>query len=122
MFMKKAPGMSAMRKLTGNKFLVQGYSDKLKSFLSKNSSDLLSNFSVLLFLLLQAHGTLSESGLKTEPGIVPHVCNPSYSKGRNQEDGSLRPPPGKKLERPYLNEKAGCGGACLSSQLYRMLK
>jgi hypothetical protein len=33
---------------------------------------------------------------------VPHACNPSYSRGRDQEDHGSKPALGKKFTKPYL--------------------
>jgi hypothetical protein len=46
------------------------------------------------------------SNIKTS-GQVPaaHVCNPSYSEGRDQEDGSSKQAWGKYFMRPYLEKK-----------------
>jgi hypothetical protein len=41
-------------------------------------------------------------------GVVPHACNPSYSRGRDQENWGSKPV-GKKLARPHLTETAQCG-------------
>jgi hypothetical protein len=35
---------------------------------------------------------------------VAHTCNPRYSRGRDQEDCSLKPAPGKYFSRPYLKK------------------
>jgi hypothetical protein len=35
---------------------------------------------------------------------VTHACNPSYSGGRDQEDHSLKPAPGKQFVRSYLKK------------------
>jgi hypothetical protein len=35
---------------------------------------------------------------------VAHAYNPSYSGGRNQEDHSSKPAPGKQATRPYLKK------------------
>jgi hypothetical protein len=35
---------------------------------------------------------------------VAHDYNPSYSGGRDQEDHSLKPVPGKEFLRPYLEK------------------
>jgi hypothetical protein len=44
------------------------------------------------------------------PGMVAYVCNPSYWRGSDQEDHSLRLALAKKLTRPHHNKQAGCGG------------
>jgi hypothetical protein len=36
---------------------------------------------------------------------VAHTCNSSYLKGRDQEERDLKPAPGNKLARPYLEKK-----------------
>jgi hypothetical protein len=33
---------------------------------------------------------------------VAHTCNPSYSRGRDQEDHGSNPAPSKEFSRPYL--------------------
>jgi hypothetical protein len=35
---------------------------------------------------------------------VAHTCNPSYSGGRDQENLSSKPAPGKEFPRPYLRK------------------
>jgi hypothetical protein len=47
--------------------------------------------------------------------MVVHVCNPSYSGGRDWFEVSLS----KKLERPYLNIQIMCCGTHLQPQLLR---
>jgi hypothetical protein len=36
--------------------------------------------------------------------LVPHICNPSYLGGRDQEDCNLKPVLGKYFTRPYLEK------------------
>jgi hypothetical protein len=36
--------------------------------------------------------------------LVAHTCNPSFSGGRDQEDRSSKPAPGKQFVRPYLKK------------------
>jgi hypothetical protein len=36
--------------------------------------------------------------------LVAHVCNPSYSGGRNQEDRSSKPTQANSSTRPYLEK------------------
>jgi hypothetical protein len=43
---------------------------------------------------------------KEKPGTVAHACNPSYSRGRDQEDRGSKPAWGKSL-RPYHKKRAG---------------
>jgi hypothetical protein len=38
------------------------------------------------------------------PGTVVHACNPSYSRGRDQEDRGSKPAPGKQFVRPSLKK------------------
>jgi hypothetical protein len=49
------------------------------------------------------------------PGAVANVCNPSYSGGRDQEDCSLRPSPGKKVRLSSLNKQVWGSGMYLFS-------
>jgi hypothetical protein len=46
--------------------------------------------------------------IKSKPGTRAHVCNPSYSGGRDQEDLSLKSAPGKKFPRLYLEKASKC--------------
>jgi hypothetical protein len=46
----------------------------------------------------------------TGPGVVAHACNPRYSRGRDQEDCSLRPAQAKQLSRLHLNKETGSDG------------
>jgi hypothetical protein len=63
---------------------------------------------------------MHSSKVHKRPGIVTHVCNPTYSGGRDLEDhGYLEASPGKKLARPHVNHETGSGGIHLSSQLFR---
>jgi hypothetical protein len=36
--------------------------------------------------------------------LVAHACNPSYSRGRDQEDRSSKPAQANKFMRPYLEK------------------
>jgi hypothetical protein len=48
--------------------------------------------------------------------MMPYACNPSYLRGADLEDCSLRPVRAKKkLARPHLNKLIGCGGTCCNS-------
>jgi hypothetical protein len=38
--------------------------------------------------------------VKTGQALVAHTCNPSYSRGRNQEDGSSKPAWTNSLQDP----------------------
>jgi hypothetical protein len=38
--------------------------------------------------------------------MVPHACNHSYSRGRDQENHSSRPAWVKKLAKPHINQQA----------------
>jgi hypothetical protein len=48
---------------------------------------------------------------------VAHTCNPSYLGDRDWEGHGSRQPMWKFCELPSKS-MAGCGGVCLSSQLY----
>jgi hypothetical protein len=55
------------------------------------------------FLLVKS-GSICLLKKNNEPGVVVvHVCNTSYSGGRDWEDNSLRPVKGKSSPDPQLN-------------------
>jgi hypothetical protein len=43
---------------------------------------------------------------KTRSELMAHAYNPSYSGGKDQEDGGSKPVPGKQFGRPYLQKNA----------------
>jgi hypothetical protein len=45
----------------------------------------------------------SSAGSQWQPLLVAHACNPSYSGGREQKDGGLKPAQ-EKFVRPYLKK------------------
>jgi hypothetical protein len=49
--------------------------------------------------------------------MVVHTCNPSYSGGRDWEDGSLRPSEAKSVRPPSQPTKVS--DVCFVSQLHR---
>jgi hypothetical protein len=51
-----------------------------------------------------------------KPGSVAHAYNPSYVRGRSQEDHGSRL--AQEKVKPPLNTEAGCGGTHLPSQLH----
>jgi hypothetical protein len=53
-----------------------------------------------LGLLLWAYGEIMSE--MSGWALVAHACNPSFSGGRDQEDHSSKPSPGKQFRRPYL--------------------
>jgi hypothetical protein len=43
--------------------------------------------------------------IKGQRGMVAHICNPSCSGGRDQEDRGSKPAQAKMFKRPYVKKK-----------------